>query len=59
MVGFLGFQKFTLLEILNIKVRIRVQEGKSKATQVVSYLGHPELSKKGTLFKGPKEQHQA
>lgn len=55
MVGSLGFQKFTLLTILNTRVRVRVQEGKSRVTQVVSDLGHLGLAKKGDLFKGPQE----
>lgn len=55
MVGSLGFQKFTLLTILNMRVRVRVQEGKSRVTQVVSDLGHLGLAKKGALFKGPQE----
>lgn len=59
MVGSLGFQKFTLLTILNMRVRVRVQEGKSRVTQVVSDLGHLGLAKKGALVKGPQEQHQA
>ena len=39
-------------QILNIRAGIREWEGKSGITQVVSYLGYPGLSKRGTLWVG-------
>ena len=38
--------------ILNIRAGIKAQERKSRVTQVVSYLSHLELSKKGNCVRG-------
>lgn len=51
--GGLGLRRIILYWwILNIKAGIEVWERKSKATEKVSYLGHPGLSKKGTSWMG-------
>ena len=39
-------------QILNIRAGIREWEGKSGITEVVSYLGYPGLSKRGTSWAG-------
>lgn len=37
---------------MNLKDKTESVEGKREATQMVSYLGHPELSKRGTPWVG-------
>lgn len=51
--GGLGFPRVTLFGwIRSIEGGIQAWEGKSKATEKVSYLGHPALSKQGTSRTG-------
>ena len=38
--------------LVNLKDKTESVEGKREATQMVSYLGHPELSKRGTPWVG-------
>lgn len=47
-VGSLGFRKFTCYwQILNIRAKVKIREGKSRVMQVVSRVGHLGLSQKG------------